>query len=242
MNEVINVLICDDDEISLGINQKYVELYSEKYGKKVNFYCFQDISEELEKVASSGKIDLAILDITLTKGSGIEIAKKLQKRRPDIPIIFVTSHEEYKSLAYDILVIGYLVKPILQEKFAILFKRALAQIEAEKNKESEKFIEIYVDKKFLQLRLSSIISAEKLLRKVKIKSNSGIYEISSTLSDFKEKLNDDFIQISQSVIVNKNEIKELNSYQVSLFTGDEFTIGRTYAKQVRKEYQKRLET
>lgn len=237
VNDRIQILICDDDPISLGMNQKCVELYSRKFKKSVHLHCFSQVNEKLYQLIDSNQIDIAMLDIDLEKASGIELAKRLQVKNPTIPVIFVTSHSEYKAQACDILAVGYLTKPVYTEKFGILYQRALAQIDLKEKNEFESFVELYVNKKNMKIRISSIISIEKIQKKMRITTQKGIYEVTGTLRGMEEKLDDSFLKVSQSAIVNKHEIIALERNAVYLSTGDVFNIGRTFLKQVKAAYK-----
>lgn len=232
-NADIVVLICDDDEVNLGINQKCVEIYSQRLNKEVKSYCFKEINAEMKYLIERGIIDIAILDIELTKGSGIDLAMKLQDKKPKIPIIFVTNYNEYKPLACDILAVGYLKKPFHTEKFKILFERAVAQVESEQNCEQQRFIDLCINRKKVKLKVSNIICIEKIQRKVQFKTQNGIYEVRGNISAYINQLTPNFLQISQSVIVNMKEIISIDNNVVSLSTGDQFTIGRTFQKSVK---------
>ena len=86
--EKIVVLICDNDEISMGINQKCVEIYSKRLNVKVELHCFLEDNDKMIQLVESGKVDIAILDVKLKNGCGIDVAKSLQLRKPKMPIIF----------------------------------------------------------------------------------------------------------------------------------------------------------
>lgn len=231
--ETFKVLICEDDDLNLGLNQRCVEIISQREEKEVTIYSFQDVTEEMEYLIEHDQIEIAILDIELASGNGIDIARQLQAKNPRIPILFITSHEEYKALACDIMAIGFIEKPIHLEKFDILYSRALSLVECEKKKTFRELVDVVVDKRHIQLRLASIICVEKVLRKVEFHTSKGMFMVNGTLNDIGERLGAGFIKISQSVIVNRDKILSVDSTTVYLTNGEEHTIGRTYIKQVR---------
>lgn len=241
IRRTINVLICDDDEMNLEINRTHVKVFARKLRRKIKIYAFTRINPEMERLIKNHEIDIAILDIELTKGGkeGIEFAEELKKENIYLPIIFISNYEEYKPTACDIMVIGYLEKPVYSEKFEFLFRRSILEAESRKNSEAEKFIDICVDKQPKKLRISDIICAEKVQKKVVIHSKAGNFEIRSTLNGFAELLPDNFLKVSQSVLVNMDEICTLDSVSVYMSTGDTFTIGRTYQKQVKAIYMRK---
>lgn len=229
----IRILICDDDDLNLGLNQRCVEIISQREEKEVVIYSFHDVTDEMLQLIEHNQVEVAILDIELMSGNGIDIAKQLLAKNANTPILFVTSYVEYKTLACDIMAIGFIEKPVNLEKFDILYTRALALVENEKRRTFRELFDIVVDKKHVQLRLASIISVEKVLRKVEFHTSRGMYMVNGTLNELGERLGTGFLKISQSVIVNRDKILSVDSTTVYLTNGEQHTIGRTYIKQVR---------
>lgn len=229
----LHVLICDDDPICVSVNKAYVESYSNQFQKEVMIHGITGVGKEFDEIRVHYEIDIAFLDIDLVNGNGFIIANELQKRNPKIPIIFVTSHREYTEDAYDIMAIGYLKKPIVQANFERIYERAITQAEANRNTNEKMFLQFNVNKKIINIRMSNIIYAEKLQRKIIIRmENQKEYEVVDTMNHIEKMLSSSFLRISQSVIVNRQEIKEYDRKSIVLSTGDEFVIGRTYIKKV----------
>ena len=78
--------------------------------------------------------DISFLDIEMGDISGIELAKRIRKRQEKSGkrsiIIFVTGFREYMEDAFDVNAFHYLVKPIKEEKFKEVFKRAEKEVKA----------------------------------------------------------------------------------------------------------------
>ncbi|SFS02642.1 LytR/AlgR family response regulator transcription factor [Anaeromicropila populeti] len=236
--KVFHILLCDDDIINLEINQKYVELYSKKQKREVKIHLFSKIDNKLYEYIKKNTPDIALLDIDMPDGNGIAIAKELQKYKADIPIIFITGHAEYKTIACDILAIGYLIKPVIPENFELLYRRAIAQVESEISEEYNKFLILTVHKKVIRIRSCTILCIEKLQKNLIFKTEKGIFETRDSLVSIEGQLTTGFLRISQSVIVNRNEILSVDRDTVYLSTGDEFPIGRTYLTKVKEAYRK----
>lgn len=236
--EKINILICEDDELNMGLNQKFVEIISKRENREVVIHSFSGITKHMLTLMESSRIDLAILDIELGNGSGMDIAKKLVKKNPRLPIIFVTGYQEYKAFASDILAVGFVEKPVKLEKFDILLTRALILACSELDKRKCELFDIVVNKKHIQLRLASIISVEKVLRKVEFHTSKGVYAVNGTLNELLEGLGSGFIKISQSVAVNQDRILSIDRSSIYLTNGEQYTIGRTYIKSVRDMCEK----
>lgn len=235
-NSSYQVLICDDDEISLGVNQKYIELYGKKLKRKLERFSFMKYSKELERMINENTFDIALLDIQFPNCNGIEIARKLQAVNPAIPIIFITNFAEYKEIASDMIAVGYLEKPVFPEKLEILLKRAIGQIEQEEENQTE-FLEICVNRKNTLVRFQDITSIEIIQKKLIFSTQKGKLSCRETMQSIEKKLPSYFIRISQSVIVNIHSILQMDKDYVFLSSGDSFSIGRTFAARVREKYR-----
>lgn len=62
--------------------------------------------------AGDQPVEAAFLDIELGTMSGLVLAKQLKDLRPEIHIVFVTSHEQYAVGAFQLHATGYLMKPV----------------------------------------------------------------------------------------------------------------------------------
>ena len=59
--------------------------------------------------------DVALLDIDLPEMSGLMLAEKIKRLRPEIAIIFLTAFPQYAVQAFKLRASGYLLKPVSME-------------------------------------------------------------------------------------------------------------------------------
>lgn len=234
-NRMYSVLVCDDDEISLEVNQKYIELYGKRLNRRFQCFSFMEYEKELENLIMRNTFDVALLDIQFPNKSGIEIAKLLQKVNPTIPILFITNYTEYKEIASDMIAVGYLEKPVFPDKFEILLKRAIGQIEQEEDQ--AEFLKICVNRKDTLVRFQDITSVEILQKKLIINTRKGKLLCRETMQAIEKRLPKYFIRISQSVIVNVHCVLQMDKDAVYLTNGERFSIGRTYQESVKERYK-----
>jgi DNA-binding NarL/FixJ family response regulator len=69
---------------------------------------------EAVKAALENDLDLAILDISMPRMTGLQAARELHKRRPELPILILTMHEneQYLREALRAGASGYVVKKV----------------------------------------------------------------------------------------------------------------------------------
>ncbi|MCU9613440.1 response regulator [Caldibacillus lycopersici] len=71
-------------------------------------------------------VDLAFIDISMPKESGLQFARRIAEMNYNLPIIFVTSHKDYALDAFDVYALDYIVKPVSLERLEKAIKRARA--------------------------------------------------------------------------------------------------------------------
>jgi len=232
----ITIIVCDNDKISLKINTTYAEEFCQKYKVKANIHSFDVVNTELITFIKTNHIDIAFLEIALNNMDGISLAKEIQKKNPWVSIIFITDHSEYALEAYNILANGYIKKPIKQIRLEKLFTRAVIQAQSLRNKKIGASLDLTVNKISITLRQSSIIYLQKIQQKTRIVTQSKTYDVYETLTSVEARLEYIFLKISQSTIVNMNEIISFEHNEIHLTTGEVFKVGRTYLKIAHEVY------
>ena len=67
------------------------------------------------EAAEAFPVDVAFLDVQMGGMTGLELAVRLKKIKPDIHIIFVTGYQQYAVDAFAMHATGYLLKPVSEE-------------------------------------------------------------------------------------------------------------------------------
>lgn len=87
------------------------------------------------------------------------------------------------------------------------------------------------DKKIIKIRIDEIQYIEAYGNYIKIFTEEMILT-PQTLTDFLEKLPDDFIQVHKSFVLNFNSLKLIDGNQIVLQSGAKLPIGKSYKKAV----------
>ena len=114
------ILVVDDDVSILKVLQMRLE--SEGYAVTAA----SEIREAKERIAAES-FDLALLDLKLDGGTGIELMKSLREVDPDLPVIILTAHgtiesavEAMKEGAY-----SYLTKPFDNRELMVQIRNGI---------------------------------------------------------------------------------------------------------------------
>ncbi len=142
MNKSIRILIADDHTI---VRQGLARLLEEQADLKVIGEAING-QDAVEK-ALELKPDIAILDIAMPRMTGIEAAKRIRKRLPEIKIIILSmySHEHYIDELIETGVSGYLLKDSSGRDIIKAIRAAL---------KDETFLSPYISKKLIESYLT----------------------------------------------------------------------------------------
>ena len=105
------IALCIDDEpIMLALLKEAVAASPDIE----EVYAFEEEADALAW-AETHPFDVAFLDIELHDMTGTEVARRLRKNAPYLPVIFCTGYTEYALEAMQLHADGYLLKPIAAE-------------------------------------------------------------------------------------------------------------------------------
>jgi len=150
------ILVIDDEKSLLDL----LEVVFKKEGYEVDV--FLSSAKALEAVEKHGDYDLILTDIKLPQISGMEVLKRIKKKRPDIPVIMITAYGTIKQ-AVDALKAGafdYVVKPFNVEELKIIAAQGLEQ---RRLKQENLFLKKELDEKN---RFENMVGKSKVMREM----------------------------------------------------------------------------
>lgn len=193
----MRISVCDDEK-AMAI---YIADLVKRSLPECNIEIFTS-GEEL--LAFNTKTDIAFLDIELKNINGINTASELQKRYPDIIIIFISSYSSYVTDAFSVNAFQYLLKPINVAKFNREFSKA---INSYQSKHSVYKVKFGANEKYIAVK--DILYIETYGRRLKIKTTDEIVEFNGKLKDEYAVLKAyGFTKAHQGCIVNMLHITE----------------------------------
>lgn len=120
------IALCIDDEpIMLALLKEAVAASPDIE----EVYAFEEEADALAW-AQTHSFDVAFLDIELHDMTGTEVARRLRKNAPYLPVIFCTGYAEYALEAVQLHADGYLLKPIAAEDVQKELDRILGKAHA----------------------------------------------------------------------------------------------------------------
>jgi two-component system LytT family response regulator len=75
---------------------------------------------EAVRLAAEVRPDVVLLDVQMPKLDGFDVLELLG---PDVPVVFVTAHDEFAIRAFEVHAVDYLLKPVAPERLAAALER-----------------------------------------------------------------------------------------------------------------------
>ena len=190
----------------------------------------------LEAAKQEPHFDIAFLDIYMPGENGVEIAAELQKVSPETGIVFITTSQEHAVDAFSLQALHYLVKPVTTEGIVEAFRR-LTQLR-ERQRPMAAFptgrgsSTVYLDEIYY---LQSMDHAVDIYL-----SGSRQIRVWTPLMELKNKLNDNFLKLNRSTIVNMEQIEQMGAVGCILRDGTRLEFARRDRNTIRTVYDNYL--
>lgn len=210
---MIKAIIVDDEPAAGEVLKNLIKKHTSHI--TVSAICFT-VKQAIEQVELH-KPNILFLDIELGDGSGFEVLESIDYS--EVRVVFVTAYEHYAIQAIKHNAFDYILKPILPEELNKTidkifedelkqspypkFSKLLKQLAGEEEK-----IAIPTRKGLVYYLVKDIIyiAGEGSYARVYLKGGNQDL-VTKKVKDFEEKLEEDFMRIHKSYLVNKNHIE-----------------------------------
>ena len=230
---MIRIGIADDRSEDIKSLQALCSEYLNKTEMEHMFYTFLSGEEVLEycRDESSKELDLLFLDIEMPGIDGLKVQEFSRSTDKIFRIAYASSHDEWMEETYDCNVIGFLKKPLAEDKV----HRVLAKVMRERIQN----VPIQLPGMKWEIRLEELeyMKSDKNYVEVHI-CNKGMEKLLTTTMHSVEKQlqNMPIVRVHKSYMVNLLHVKEIKN-QIQLKHNDlKIPVGRTYKAKVKEQY------
>lgn len=223
----MNVTICDDNALHLNYARSMAERCLA--GTDAVIYTCTSLAS-LSALADSkcDAPDIAILDIELADGSGIEAATRLNRRLPKCQIIFLSSYPSYASDAYDTSHVWFVLKNRAEDFLPKAIQRAVQNLQSA---DEPAHIVLRQRQRTQKLPADRIYYLERIMHQTRIVTADGESTTRQTPAELLQTLAPDtFIRCHQSYWVNTRKIRAYADSSFHLADGTVIPVSRTYKK------------
>ena len=230
---MLQIAICDDEK---QIREALKELTLSCVDAKIHL--FADGEALLE---SEIEFDIILLDICIEeaaghKMNGIETAKRIRKNS-DAVIIFITALKEYVFEAYDVEAFHYLLKPIDEEKFRSVFRRALDELYAVMER-TKRFILVRNSGIQQKVYLKDIYYIESANKKIIIHTKMGVLDSYRKMNELEQMTGRGFYRCHRCYLVNMEQIVSYNADTIKVVNGDKLILAQKKYNDFIRQYMK----
>ena len=228
--DMIKVAVCDDLK---SVREDICnEIKKQKTGEKCTADAFQS-GEEVLKAMEEEYYDIYFLDIELAEGGmdGYQLAQEIRRREPAVVLIFLSSHDEYACEAFEVGALRFLRKPVVEQKFAEAFGKAVDMVLAG----NEDFV--YKQEKVLRkVKIKEILYFAVEGKELTIKLVDGEErKFKGSLKEVAEKLRYHyFAQSYKSLYVQLEYVSYIGKTEIELSNGEKLPLSRKYKKAFRE--------
>ncbi len=199
--------------------------------------------DEVIPLVKKLKPDLIFLDINLQTDSGLIIARKILEMKNPPQIILATAFDQHAVKGFEMGVVDYIVKPIIEDRLKKCIDRARKNLEKPDVNvveiKDEKIDKIAVKKsdKIYLVKLKDIIYLEYADNKIQVYTKEEKYYMYMTMKKFMEQSDGSFIRTHKSFIVNLDYVNEIIPWfnytfklRLKHFKDKEIPVSRSYLK------------
>ena len=180
--------------------------------------------------------DLLLLDIEMTGMDGVTLAKTVRRENEAVSIVFVTGYSDYIGEGYDVAALHYLMKPVNEDKLEQVLDRALARRLRE-----ERALTLKTAEEVLRVPLSHVLWLEAARNYVNLREADGrVHTVRGTLSEMEKQLDDRFMRVGRSFIVNLTKLHRITRTDMTFPDGSSLPVPRGYYEVLNRAIIKKL--
>lgn len=177
--------------------------------------------------------DIYVLDIEMPGMNGMELARGIRERYPDVCIIFVTSYSRFALESYEIDAYQYILKEKLTERLPRVMEKFFRRT-AEETEDA--YYTISTSIRLERFRFKDIIWIYKSEKNAVFVTKEKSYKQRAALNDIYKTLPPgEFVFIERGIIVNIPHINGVDRNTITLSNGEILNASRSYLKKVKEE-------
>ena len=167
---MIKILFLEDEPTILEVTTEYMRM------KNYEVFCAKD-AEEAMNLIKNYKFDIAILDIMVTKGSGLDILEYINKSKIRMGTIMLSAlgDEQTQLKAFNLYADDYVIKPFSPLLLLKRIESVLRRMQVDKSNDenlnglyiNDDTYEAYYDNSPLNLTLSEFLLLQTLFKESK---------------------------------------------------------------------------
>ena len=214
------IAVCDDAQADRDYVRALAARWASGRGIPVQIQEFPSAESFLFHYAEESDFEILLLDIEMGGMDGVAMEKKLRQDNDTVQIIFITGYTDYIAEGYEVSALHYLVKPLKEEKLFSVLDRAV-----EKLRKNEKVLHLELSGEMIRLPIHRIRWAEVRGNYVTIHGSPECV-VKMSLGQLEKELDERFLRIGRSAIVNLTQISRVTKTEIRLAGGESIPLPR----------------
>ena len=231
-DNLIRIAIVDDEKF---IREHVKKLIEDKQAE-----CLLDTYSTGESLIQADKCyDIVFLDIQMDGMNGIDTARILRQKTEHTVLVFITGVKEYVFDAFDVAAFHYLIKPIDEQKFADVFKRAVLEVGKKKQQANG---QLFVKTRYRNITLeqNDVLYIESRGKKVEIHTKTDVIDAYAGIGELEKQLKQNFYRCHRGYLVNLAFITEYSNDSITLNNSESIILAKEKYGEFVKVYMRYL--
>lgn len=225
---MVRVAIVEDDDEFASTLEEYVRRYAGETHRAFGIDRYVDGSVFLD--GFRGQYQIVFMDVVMPHMNGLETARQLRDRDPNVCLMFITSMAQYAIRGYEVDALDYVLKPLSYDLFRIKFDKALVRVHTD-----DRFT-VVLPGEVRSIDFSRIMYLESDKHYVHIHTADGEFRVRDTIRNLSPRFEGrGFAAIRASILVNMAYVTAASADEV-MVNGEHLPIARTY----RNDFRRRL--
>lgn len=221
---MLKIAICDDNDTANTALEKMLCTKADTDGSGAYFVQSFTHDKPLETYINRvrGDVDILFLDVDLNGINGIEIAKGIQSKYPNIKIVFITGTPANSQDIFEVVPFGLLLKPIEARRLSdMIDKLRTHPVAAPKGQ-----LVLKMKSGALRILYCNIVYIESEGRIAYIYTKKEVFAVYEKLKNLVAMLPPTFVHTHQSFIVNLEYVQRMETNAFFLQDGTRIIIAK----------------
>ena len=230
----MRLMICDDNAAFARELRRRIEDICAYEDWPLDCLIFDKPQDVLN--ADLSGVKAAFLDIEMPVGNGIELARQLRIKYPEMILVFVTAYIEYAPSGYKVEAFRYLLKSQVDEEL----REILEGIRERLYSSSSDVVSLRTHDGDCVLPLKDVLYFEGTAQRMvlaHVMGHEGPVTCQGKLSALEESLSGKgFLRIQKSFLVNMTHLRRISGYQAFISNGKELKVSELNYSKIREQY------
>lgn len=220
----IRAIIIDDDPIIQHLVQGFID-----QNEDIELIDSYTSPEDAIKDGKLGDANLIFLDMEMPGMTGKEF---IDGNEINAYLVMMTAHANYAHFGFEKDVVDFLLKPFDQNRFNEAIEKIKRRIVADKHTNHHLYIK--KGKEFVKIDFDDILYIQSAQEYVHIYTPAERLITYSNMKDILSRLDDRFMQIHRSNIINLEKVDTYDRNKVKI-NGHEINVSRAHASELQNQ-------